>query len=126
MIKKLNPKHLERLLNNKCDVKLYQEGLSEEGEPLTFLNLEKEKCRFVEQTKTIITADGQKVELVGKVILLGDIAPNIKKISGGEVSNIITIIDGKEIVNESKYEIYQASRPKNPDSSVHHTTLELM
>ena len=126
MIKRLNPKHLERLLNNKCDVKLYQEGLSEEGEPLTSLNLKKENCRFVEKTKTIITADGQKVELVGKVILLGDIAPNIKKISGGEVSNIITIIDGKEIVNESKYEIYQASRPRNPDGSVHHTTLELI
>lgn len=126
MIKKLNPKHLERLLNNKCDVKLYQEGLSEEGEPLTSLNLENQKCRFVEKIKTIITADGQKVELVGKVMLLGDIAPNIKKISGGEVSNIITIIDGKEIVNESKYEIYQASRPRNPDGSVHHTTLELM
>ena len=115
MIKKLNPKHLERLLNNKCDVKLYQEGLSEEGEPLTSLNLEKEKCRFVEKTKTIITVDGQKVELVGKVILLGDIAPNIKKISGGEV-----------IINDSKYEIHQASRPRNPDGSVHHTTLELM
>ena len=77
MIKKLNPKHLERLLNNRCDVKLYQEGLSEEGEPLTSLNLENQKCRFVEKTKTVITVDGQKVELVGKVILLGDIAPNI-------------------------------------------------
>lgn len=126
MIKKLNPKHLERLLNNKCDVKLYQEGLSEEGEPLTSLNLENQRCRFVEKTKIIITADGQKVELVGKVILLGDIAPNIKKISGGEVSNIITMINGKEIVNESKYKVYQASRPRNPDGSVHHTTLELM
>lgn len=126
MIKKLNPKHLERLLNNKCDVKLYQEGLSEEGEPLTSLNLENQRCRFVEKTKIIITADGQKVELVGKVILLGDIAPNIKKISGGEVSNIITMINGKEVVNESKYKVYQASRPRNPDGSVHHTTLELM
>ena len=115
MIKKLNPKHLERLLNNKCDVKLYQEGLSEEGEPLTSLNLKNEKCRFVEKIKTIITADGKKVELVGKVILLGDIAPNIKKINGGEI-----------IINECKYEIYQASRPRNPDGSVHHTTLELM
>lgn len=115
MIKKLNPKHLERLLNNECDVKLYQEGLSEEGEPLTSLNLENQKCRFVEKTKTVITADGQKVELVGKVILLGDIAPNIKKISGGEV-----------IINDSKYKIYLASRPRNPDGSVHHTTLELM
>ena len=115
MIKKLNPKHLERLLNNICDVKLYQEGLSEEGEPLTSLNLKNKKCRFVEKIKTIISADGKKVELVGKVILLGDIAPEIKKISGGEV-----------IINNSKYEIYQASRPRNPDGSVHHTTLELM
>lgn len=115
MIKKLNPKHLERLLNNLCNVKLYQEGLSEEGEPLTSLNLENQKCRFVEKTKIIINADGKKVELVGKVILLGDIAPNIKKISGGEV-----------IVNDSRYEIYQASRPRNPDGSIHHTTLELV
>lgn len=115
MIKKLNPNHLKRLLNNECDVNLYQEGLSEEGEPLTSLTLEKQKCRFVEKTKIIITPDGKKVELIGKVILLGDIAPNIKKISGGEV-----------ILNESKYEIHQASRPRNPDGTVYMTTLELM
>lgn len=115
MIKRLNPKHLERLLNNKCDVVIYQEGLSEEGEPLTSLDLKEQKCRFVEKTKIIINPDGKKVELIGKVILLGDIAPNIKKISGGEV-----------IVNDSKYEIFQASRPRNPDGTVHHTSLELM
>lgn len=115
MIKKLNPNHLKRLLNNECDVNLYQEGLSEEGEPLTSLILKKQKCRFVEKTKNIITADGKKVELIGKVILLGDIAPSIKKISGGEV-----------IINQSKYEIYQASRPRNPDGTVYMTTLELM
>lgn len=114
MIKKLNPKHLERLLNNECDVVIYQEGLSEEGEPLTSLNLKNQKCRFVEKTKVIISSDGRKVELVGKVILLGDIAPNIKKISG------------EVIINDSKYEIYQASRPRNPDGTVHHSSLELM
>lgn len=115
MIKKFNPKHLKRLLNNECDVVIYQEGLTEEGEPLTSLNLKKEKCRFVERTKIIINPDGKKVELVGRVILLGDIAPNIKKISGGQVR-----------INDTEYEIYQASRPRNPDGSVHHTTLELM
>lgn len=115
MIKKLNPNHLKKLLNNECDVIIYQEGLSEEGEPLTSLGLKNQKCRFVEKTKIIISPDGKKIELIGKVILLGDIAPNIKKISGGEV-----------IVNDSKYEIYQASRPRNPDGTVHHTTLELM
>lgn len=115
MIKKLNPNHLKRLLNNECDVIIYQEGLSEEGEPLTSLNLKKQKCRFVEKTKIIISPDGRKVELIGKVILLGDLAPNIKKISGGEV-----------IINDSKYEIYQASRPRNPDGTVYMTTLELV
>ena len=115
MIKRLNPKHLERLLNNKCDVVIYQEGLSEDGEPLTSLNLKNVKCRFVEKTKIIISSDGRKVELVGKVIVLGNIAPNIKKISGGQA-----------IINDTEYEIYQASRPRNPDGTVHHTTLELM
>lgn len=51
MIKRLNPKHLERLLNNECDIKLYQEGLSEEGEPLTSLDLKNQKCRFIEKQK---------------------------------------------------------------------------
>lgn len=115
MIKKLNPKHLKRLLNNECDVVIYQEGLTEEGEPLASINLKKEKCRFVERTKIIINPDGKKVELVGRVILLGDIAPDVKKISGGQVR-----------INDTEYEIYQASRPRNPDGSVHHTTLGLM
>ena len=115
MIKKLNPNYLKRLLNNECDVTMYQEGLSEEGEPLSSLDLKNQKCRFVEKTKIIISPDGKKVELIGKVILLGDIAPNIKKISGGEV-----------IINDSEYEIYQASRPRNPDGTVYMTTLELM
>lgn len=115
MIKKLNPNHLKRLLNNECDVIVYQEGLSEEGEPLTSLDLKDQKCRFVEKTKIVISPDGKKVELIGRVILLGDIAPNIKKISGGQVR-----------INETEYEIYQASRPRNPDGTVYMTTLELM
>ena len=94
---------------------LYQEGLSEDGEPLTSLNLENQKCRFVETTKVIISPDGRKIQLVGKVILLGDIAPTIRKISGGQV-----------IIDDIQYEIYQTSRPRNPDGTVHHTTLELM
>ena len=115
MIKKLNPNHLKRLLNNECDVNIYQEGLSEEGEPLTSLTLNTQKCRFVEKTKIIINSEGKKVELIGKVILLGDIAPNIKKISGGQV-----------VVNGAQYDIYQASRPRNPDGTVYMTVLELM
>lgn len=115
MIKQLNPNHLKKLLNNECDIELYKEGLSEDGEPLTSLNLKDQKCRFVEKTKVVINKDGKKVELVGKVILLGNIAQNIRKISGGKV-----------IVNDCEYDIYQASRPRNPDGTVYMTVLELI
>jgi hypothetical protein len=146
MIKKLNPKHLERLLNNKCDVVIYQEGLSEDGEPLTSLNLKNQKCRFVEKTKVVINENGRKIELVGKVILLGDITEirerkyivkEIDQMSVRNVNNLPVklktpkidgkkIVGGKVIINDTEYEIFQASKPRNPDGTVHHTTLELM
>ncbi len=146
MIKKLNPNHLKKLLNNSCDILLYQEGLSEEGEPLPFLEIENQKCRFVEKTKIIITEDGKKVELVGKVILAGDVSIiPARNFTVNEVNNMTVeklnlefvqmktkqeklkkITGGIVKIDESEYQIYQASKPRNPDGSVHHTTLELI
>lgn len=114
MIKKFNPNHIKRFCKTNCKVILYQEGLSENGGPLKNLEISS-KCRFVEQTKVIIDQDGKKIELVGIAVLVGDIAPDIKKISNGEC-----------YINGTKYFIYGARRPRNPDGSVHHTTLELM
>lgn len=146
MIQQLNPRYLKKLLNNECDVLLYREGLSEEGEPLTSIDLKDQKCRFVEKTKIIINHEGKKVELLGKVILLGDVSViperkftakeindmecqeldsqsvrlktqklEVKKVSGGIVK-----------INGSQYEIYLASKPRNPDGTVYMTVLELM
>lgn len=146
MIKKLNPNYLKRLLNNECDVILYQEGLSEEGEPLTSLDLKNQKCRFVEKTKVIISPDGKKVELLGKVILLGDVSViperkfTVKEINDMECQELDSksvrlktqrlevkkISGGIVKINESQYEIYQASKPRNPDGTVYMTVLELM
>ena len=81
MIHKLNPNYLKKLLNNNCDIKLFDEGLSEEGEPLVSIFLENQKCRFVEKAKIIVDSDKKKVELVGKVIMLGDIAPLLKRLN---------------------------------------------
>lgn len=47
-------------------------------------------------------------------VFVGDIAPEIKLLSGGEIT-----------INGIKYQIFAARRPRNPDGSVHHTTLEL-
>lgn len=63
MIKKFNSAHLKRLCKTDCSVVMYQEGLSEEGEPLKSLNFNG-KCRFVEKTSIVIDQDGKKVELV--------------------------------------------------------------
>ena len=145
MIKRFNPKHLERLLNNRCDIKLYQDGLSEEGEPLPAFELKNQKCRFVEKTKVIMTADGKKIELVGKVILLGDITVlEARKYTVKETDSMpvnvfnsmpvnlktkekhVNKASGEVYISGCKYEIYQVSKPRNPDGSVHHTSLELM
>lgn len=146
MIKRLNPSHLKRLLNNECDILLYQEGLSEEGEPLPFFELKNQKCRFVEKTRTVISKDGKKVTLIGKVILTGDISVipeknfivdeindmSVEELNSKKVkvkTNMLKlnrITDGIVRIYESEYRIYQASKPRNPDGTVHHTTLELM
>lgn len=113
MIKRFNPKPLKRICRTDCKIVLYQKGLSEEGEPLQAISII-DRCRFVEKTKIIIEPDGKRVELVGVAVLVGDIAPGIK-ISGGEIS-----------IGNDKYYIYAARKPRNPDGSVHHTSLELM
>ena len=114
MIQKFNSKHLARFCKTDCKVVLYEEGLSENGGPSKALEFQN-KCRFVEKTRVIISTDGKQVNLVGEAVFVGDIAPNVTKISNGTCQ-----------IGEAKYNIYGARRPRNPDGSVHHTTLELM
>ena len=113
MIKQFNNKLLEPFIQTECKVTINQEGISEQGEPLKDLEITT-KCRFVEKLKKFYTREGQEVKLLGRITVLGDIAPTVK-ISGGIVE-----IEGK------KYYIYEARRPRNPNGSVHHTVLELM
>lgn len=113
MIKRFNPKYIKKFCRTPCKIILYEEGLSEEGEPLTF-SIENKKCRFVEKSKVIIDAEGKKVELTGLVVFCGDIAPGLKKLSG------------EVIINDTKYYIYSARRPRNPDGSIYYTAFEVM
>lgn len=72
------------------------------------------KCRFEESHKQIRDADGKLLMLEGKAYIGEDVAPNLKRISG-----LVTI-------NGVQYQIYKASRPRNPDGTVNHTKLELI
>jgi hypothetical protein len=97
-----------------CTVTLNGEGLDEDGAPVQSLSWSG-KAIFSEKSRTTLTADKRLVTLEGKVIIEGDIAPNTVEIADGEVT-----VAGK------KYMVYRCERPRNPDGSVHHTTLELM
>ena len=101
------------LLKTDYTGSLYQEGVSEEGEPVTALNISG-KCIFSEKAKRIIDSEGKQITLLGKVIVKGDIAPSLKNVSDGVIS-----INGKD------YEIFVGYRPRNPDGSIHHTMFEI-
>ena len=102
------------LLKTDYDITLNDEGISEEGEPITSFNCSG-KCIFSEKAKRIINSEGKQITLLGKVIVKDDIAPSLKSVSDG----VITI-------NSKNYEIYAGYRPRNPDGTVHHTEFEVM
>ena len=105
------PNHL---LNTPCTVVLNTEGLNEDGEPEAELTWSGNGI-FFEKSKTVTAADNRIIRLEAHIILKGDIAPSVGVISDGSVS-----------VNGRTYSVYRAERARNPDGSVHHTTLELM
>lgn len=103
----------DALLVTDYSLTLNQEGISEDGEPMSAFT-GSGKCIFSEKAKRIIDGDGSQIELIGKVIVKGDVAPTLK-----------TISDGAIIINGRTYEIHTGYRPRNPDGSIHHTEFEV-
>ncbi len=103
----------EQLLVTDYSITLNQEGISEDGEPISAFT-GSGKCIFSEKAKRIIDNEGTQITLVGKVIVKGDIAPSLKSVSDG----VITI-------NGCSYEIHTASRPRNPNGTIHSTQFEV-
>lgn len=96
-----------------CEIKLDEPHISEEGEPMTAATI-KTSCIYSERRKRLYDKDGKYTELVGKVIVKGDIAPKMREISSGTVT-----VRGREMA------IYSGIRAKNPDGTVNHTEFEL-
>ena len=103
----------EWLLNTDYSIVLNEEGISEDGEPIKAFETSG-KCIFSEKAKRIIDSEGKQITLIGKVIVKGDIAPSLKSVSDG----VITI-------NGCSYEIHTASRPRNPNGTIHSTQFEV-
>lgn len=101
------------LLTIDYELTLNQNGISEDGEPINALT-KTGKCIFSEKAKRVITDQGKQITLLGKVIIKGDVAPELINISDGAIS-----------INGRSYEIHTGYRPRNPDGSIHHTMFEV-
>lgn len=101
------------LLQVPCKITLYSGGVGRNGEPNVGISWSG-KCIFSEKAERILNTDGKYINLFGKVIVKGDIAPSLKNVSDGEIT-----------INSTSYNIYRGYRPRNPDGTIHHTEFEL-
>ncbi len=101
------------LANEDCKVE--SSSLNEDGGPES-KPLYSGKCIYSVKNKSATTKEGKKVTVVGKVLIKGDIAPKMKDED---------LASGTVEINKQKYNICSASRPRNPNGTVHHTTLEV-
>lgn len=101
------------LLTTDYQITLNQNGISEDGEPISAF-AGSGKCIFSEKAKRIIDSEGKQITLLGKVIVKGDIAPDLKNVSDGAIT-----------INGHSYEIWAGYRPRNPDGTIHHTMWEV-
>ena len=107
----LVPKHL---CKTPCTICIHGEGLTEDGAPIQRL-LEDIKGNYQDSAKTVYTDTGKRVEVQGKLLFNGDIAPVFPNISGGYV-----------VVNGVKREIKEGAKRRNPDGTVNFTEVILL
>lgn len=96
-----------------CTIKLDAPGVSEDGEPITQKRIET-RCIYSERRKRVYDKDGKATEIIGKVIVKGDIAPKMAEIASGTIT-----------IRDRVMTIYSGIRAKNPDGTVNHTEFEL-
>lgn len=107
---------LVRKENCKTDIHivLYGEGTTEDGEPIIALDANL-KCNYQDKAKRVLTAEKAIIQLTAKAYFVGDIAPDLAVISGGQVT----------VFGETR-SIYQGTKARNPDGTVNFTELEIM
>lgn len=93
---------------------LYSDEISEEGEVIKSLEINT-LCNYQNNAKRILDSEHRLIQIEGRVLIDGDIAPNLTNISDGEVE-----------VYGNKFRIYKGRKNRNPDGSVNYTSLELV
>lgn len=114
MIPKKLPPIAKAFLTTDYVATLYEKGIDEDGKKIVHSNITG-KCAFSEKRKQVMNAEKQIIQLEGSAIMSGDIAPNLKEFANGTIT-----------INGCTYKIYRVMRPRNPDGTIHHTTVEVM
>ena len=104
----------EWALNAEVKVLIAGEGVSEDGELIPGLEIEK-RCNLQLRNEQKLDSQKQSVSLSGTAYFIGDIAPDIHTINGGTL-----------IHNDVEYEIHAGSKAFNFDGTVNYTVLELI
>ena len=99
-----DPKEKRRVLVFQC----------EDGEPQEALIFEG-VCNYQDSAKTVLTADKRLIQLSAQAYFIGDIAPSLPVISGGEVT----------VFGEVR-RIAQGMKARNPDGTVNYTRIDLI
>lgn len=107
------PKIPDILFRTTARIVLYDNELNENGEPLIIHDAE-HRCIWSDKRRRTVDAEKRVIELEGSIIVDGDVAPDTKA------------ADGYAVIYGEKLKIYKVKRARNPDGSVHHTTMELV
>lgn len=105
---------LKQFCNTPIHVCVEQEGLTEDGAPMTAFEADL-MCNYQDTAKTVLTAEGKQVQLSGVAMFQGDIAPDLPNLSGG----IVTVFGVER-------QIFQGNKARNPDGTVNYTELRLI
>ena len=120
-------------------VVFYEEGISEDGEPLKAFEGDF-KCNYQDCAKTVLTKEQKQVEITGTAFFSGDIAPKLGVISDGEAlvfcRYMLTpnerlnpdeaLMPGTQDCIGRKRKILRGTKARNPDGTVNYTKLELI
>lgn len=113
MAKKL-PDIPDFLMSTPCNIVIESSGVSEDGEPIAAVKWSG-NCRYSNKARESLDGNNKKLTILGAIQIKGDIAPALPAITGGTIE-----------VGGAKFRIKEGKRSRNPDGSVHHTTLELI
>lgn len=104
---------LVRNAQTPCHIVIESEQINSFGEREKLVD-DDFKCNYQSGAFTKVTADKQIITLSAKVLIDGDIAPNVPEITSGEC-NVLGV----------SREIYKGTKARNPDGTVNFTQLEL-